>query len=103
MMNLELLFAVTRLTGDSSYYKIAVAHANTTMKNHYRSDGSSYHVVDYDTISGKVIQKTTHQGYADESAWSRGQSWGLYGYTMCYRFTKDKNTWNMLRELQLLC
>jgi rhamnogalacturonyl hydrolase YesR len=90
MMNLELLFAVTRLTGDSSYYKIAVAHANTTMKNHYRSDGSSYHVVDYDTISGKVIQKTTHQGYADESAWSRGQSWGLYGYTMCYRFTKDK-------------
>src|SRR6186713_761891 len=90
MMNLELLFAVTQLTGDSSFYKIAVAHANTTMKNHYRSDGSSYHVVDYDTISGKVIQKTTHQGYADESAWSRGQAWGLYGYTMCYRFTKDK-------------
>src|SRR4030095_10321203 len=86
MMNLELLFAVTQLTGDSSFYKIAVTHANTTMKNHYRSDGSSYHVVDYDTISGKVIQKTTHQGYADESAWSRGQSWGLYGYTMCYRF-----------------
>ena len=90
MMNLELLFAVTQLTGDSSFYKIAVAHANTTMKNHYRSDGSSYHVVDYDTISGKVIQKTTHQGYTDESAWSRGQAWGLYGYTMCYRFTKDK-------------
>lgn len=90
MMNLELLFAVTQLTGDSSFYKIAVAHANTTMKNHYRSDGSSYHVVDYDTISGKVIQKTTHQGYADESAWSRGQAWGLYAYTMCYRFTKDK-------------
>ena len=90
MMNLELLFAVTQLTGDSSFYKIAVAHANTTMRNHYRSDGSSYHVVDYDTVSGKVIQKTTHQGYADESAWSRGQAWGLYGYTMCYRFTKDK-------------
>ncbi|HEX3167267.1 MAG TPA: glycoside hydrolase family 88 protein [Chitinophagaceae bacterium] len=90
MMNLELLFAVTQLTGDSSFYKIAVAHANTTMKNHYRSDGSSYHVVDYDTISGKVIQKTTHQGYADESAWSRGQAWGLYAYTMCYRFTKEK-------------
>jgi len=90
MMNLELLFAVTQLTGDSSFYKIAVAHANTTMRNHYRSDGSSYHVVDYDTVSGKVIQKTTHQGCADESAWSRGQAWGLYGYTMCYRFTKDK-------------
>jgi len=90
MMNLELLFAATRLTGDSSFYKIAAAHANTTMKNHYRPDGSSWHVVDYDTVSGKVIQKTTHQGYSDESAWSRGQAWGLYGYTMCYRFTKDK-------------
>jgi rhamnogalacturonyl hydrolase YesR len=90
MMNLELLFAATQLTGDSSFYKIAVSHANTTMKNHYRVDNSSYHVVDYDTATGKVIQKTTHQGYANESAWSRGQAWGLYGYTMCYRFTKDK-------------
>ncbi|HEX3167368.1 MAG TPA: glycoside hydrolase family 88 protein [Chitinophagaceae bacterium] len=89
MMNLELLFAATQLTGDSSFYKIAVTHANTTMKNHYRPDYSSFHVVDYDTVSGKVIQKTTHQGYSNESAWSRGQAWGLYGYTMCYRFTKD--------------
>lgn len=90
MMNLELLFAATQLTGDSSFYKIAVTHANTTMKNHYRPDNSSYHVVGYDSLTGKVIKKSTHQGYADESAWSRGQSWGLYGYTMCYRFSKDK-------------
>jgi unsaturated chondroitin disaccharide hydrolase len=90
MMNLELLFAATQLTGDSSFYKIAVSHANTTLKNHFRDDNSSFHVVDYDTATGKVIQKTTHQGYANESAWSRGQAWGLYGYTMCYRFTKDK-------------
>ena len=90
MMNLELLFAATKLTGDSSFYKIAVTHANTTMKNHYRSDNSSYHVVDYDTATGNVKAKQTAQGYADESAWARGQSWGLYGYTMCYRFTKDK-------------
>ncbi|WP_020599260.1 glycoside hydrolase family 88 protein [Spirosoma panaciterrae] len=89
MMNLELLFAATRLTGDSTFYKIAVTHAKTTMKNHYRSDNSSYHVVDYDTLTGKVIKKNTHQGYSDESAWSRGQAWGLYGYTMCYRETKD--------------
>jgi rhamnogalacturonyl hydrolase YesR len=90
MMNLELLFAATRLTGDSSFYKIAVSHANTTMKNHFRSDYSSYHVVDYDTATGKVIKKTTHQGYANESAWARGQAWGLYGFTMCYRETKNK-------------
>ena len=90
MMNLELLFAATKLTGDSSFYKIAVTHANTTMKNHYRPDYSSYHVVDYDTATGQVKVKQTAQGYANESAWARGQSWGLYGYTMCYRFTKDK-------------
>ncbi|WP_080054978.1 glycoside hydrolase family 88 protein [Spirosoma aerolatum] len=89
MMNLELLFAATRLTGDSTFYKIAVTHAKTTIKNHYRPDNSSYHVVDYDTLTGKVIRKNTHQGYSDESAWSRGQAWGLYGYTMCYRETKD--------------
>jgi len=90
MMNLELLFAATQLSGDSSFYKIAVSHANTTMKNHFRADRSSYHVVDYDTVTGKVIKKETYQGYADESAWARGQAWGLYGYTMCYRFTKNK-------------
>lgn len=90
MMNLELLFAATKLTGDSSYYEIAVSHANTTMKNHFRKDYSSYHVVDYDTATGKVIKKTTHQGYANESAWARGQAWGLYGYTMCFRETGNQ-------------
>jgi hypothetical protein len=90
MMNLELLFAATRLTGDSTFYKIAFSHAATTMKNHFRSDYSSYHVLDYDTVTGKVTQKTTHQGYADESAWARGQAWGLYGFTMCYRETKNQ-------------
>ena len=89
MLNLELLFEATKLTGDSSFYKIAVAHANTAMKNHFRPDYSSYHVVDYDSLTGKVIKRTTHQGYSDESAWSRGQAWGLYGYTMCYRETKN--------------
>jgi len=90
MMNLELLFEAFKLSGDSSLYKIAVSHADMTMKNHYRPDFSSYHVVDYDTTTGQVIKRNTHQGYADESAWSRGQAWGLYGFTMCYRETRDK-------------
>ncbi|RXF71235.1 glycoside hydrolase family 88 protein [Arcticibacter tournemirensis] len=90
MMNLELLFEATRLTGDSSFYKIAVSHANVTMKNHFRADYSSYHVVDYDPAIGSVKKKMTHQGYSDESAWARGQGWALYGYTMCYRETKNK-------------
>ncbi|MBE9600212.1 glycoside hydrolase family 88 protein [Pedobacter sp. MC2016-24] len=89
MMNLELLFEATKLTGDSSFYKIAVSHANTTMKNHFRPDFSSYHVVDYDPNTGAVLKKTTHQGYSDASAWARGQAWAVYGYTLCYRYTKN--------------
>jgi hypothetical protein len=90
MMNLELLFWATKVSGDSSFYKIAVTHANTTMKNHFRPDNSSYHVLKYDTITGEVLSKKTAQGYADESAWARGQAWGLYGYIVTYRETKDK-------------
>ncbi len=90
MMNLELLFQATHLTGDSTYWNVAVNHANTTLKNHFRNDHSSYHVVDYDPVTGSVRGKFTHQGYADDSFWSRGQGWGLYGFAMCYRFTGDK-------------
>ena len=89
MMNLELLFWATEVTGDSSYYKIAVTHANTTMKHHFRPDFSSYHVINYDANTGEVKQKKTAQGFANESAWARGQAWGLYGYTVMYRVTKN--------------
>lgn len=89
MMNLELLFEATRMSGDSTYHKIAEKHANTTLKNHFREDNSSYHVVIYDTITGATKDKVTHQGYDAESAWSRGQGWGIYGFTMCYRYTRD--------------
>lgn len=87
MMNLELLFEATKLSGDSTYYNIAVSHADKTLKNHYRADYSCCHVVDYEPNSGEVRKKQTAQGYADESSWARGQAWGLYGYTMCYRYT----------------
>jgi len=90
MMNLELLFAATRETGDSIFHRIARRHALTTMEHHYRPDYSAYHVVDFDPSSGEVLVRTTHQGYSDESAWARGQAWGLYGFTMTYRFTKEK-------------
>ncbi len=89
MMNLKLLFWATQVTGDSSFYKIAVTHANTTIKNHFRADNSSYHVVNYNSETGAIQQKKTAQGFADESAWARGQAWGLYGYTETYRETKD--------------
>ena len=91
MMNLELLSWVSDHGGDPKYKQIAITHANTTIKNHFRPDYSSYHVIDYDLQTGGVLKKKTWQGAADASAWSRGQSWGFYGYTMMYRFTKDKN------------
>jgi len=90
MMNLELLFWATGDSGDSSFYRIAVTHANTTMRNHFRPDYSSYHVVDYDTATGNVLAKKTAQGYADSSSWARGQAWALYGYTAMYRATHDQ-------------
>jgi hypothetical protein len=88
MLNLELLFEATKMTGDSTFYYLAVAHATTTMNNHFREDNSSYHVVSFDPSSGKVEKKNTHQGAHHESSWSRGQAWGLYGFTMAYRYTK---------------
>lgn len=91
MMNLEIMFEATRLTGDSTFYDIAVSHANTTMAHHFRPDFSCYHVVDYDPATGEVRHRQTAQGYADESSWARGQAWALYGYTMCYRYTGDPN------------
>ncbi|MEM6803419.1 MAG: glucuronyl hydrolase, partial [Bacteroidota bacterium] len=90
MMNLELLFEATKLSGDSSFAQIAYTHAHTTLKNHIREDFSSYHVVDYDTLTGQVNENYTHQGYSRESSWARGQAWNLYGFAMAYRESRDK-------------
>ncbi len=87
MMNLELLMWVSKETGDKILEEIAVTHARTTMKNHFREDNSSYHVIDYNPETGEIENRNTHQGYSDESAWARGQAWGLYGFTMMFRET----------------
>jgi len=89
MMNLELLFWAAKNGSDKNFYDMAVAHAYTTIKNHLRPDGSSFHVVVFDTSTGEAIKKRTHQGYSDTSSWTRGQAWGIYGFTMCYRETHD--------------
>lgn len=93
MMNLELLFWASKITGDDKYKKIAISHADKTMQNHYRKDMSSYHVVSYKQEDGTVESKGTWQGYSDESAWARGQAWGLYGYTLCYKETGERKYW----------
>ena len=89
MMNLELLFFASRVTGDNSYKKIAISHAEKTMQNQVRKDGSTFHVTMYDPETGKFIKGETSQGYSDNSTWSRGQGWAIYGFTMTYRETKD--------------
>ena len=90
MLNLELLFEASIISGDPIFRNIAIKHANTTLKNHFRKDNSCYHVVDYDTISNEVRKKATFQGFNDDSSWARGQSWAVYGFTMAYRYTKNK-------------
>ena len=89
MINLETLFWAAENGGRPELRDIAITHADTTMKYHFREDGSSYHVAVYDAESGEFLRGCTHQGYADDTMWARGQSWAIYGYTMCYRFTKD--------------
>lgn len=99
MMNLEMLFAATKLSGNKKYYDIAVTHANSTIKNHIREDFGTYHVVNYDTISPKVLDQATCQGYSDNSTWSRGQAWMIYGFTMMYRETQDTTYLEVARNL----
>ncbi len=89
MMNLELLFKVSEMTGDDKYRNVAISHADKTLENHYRDDYSTYHVVDYNPETGEVLGRCTAQGYSDDSAWARGQAWSIYGYIVAYRFTKD--------------
>lgn len=102
MMNLELLFWASEYSNNPIYKEVALKHADTTIKNHFRDDYSSFHVVDYDTITGEVISQETFQGYADESAWARGQAWGLYGYTVCYRVTGDQKYLDMADNIAAL-
>jgi chondroitin AC lyase len=90
MMNLELLFFASKASGNPRYKNIAITHAENVMKNQVRPDYSCYHVVCYDSSTGKVLTRETAQGYANNSTWARGQAWGIYGFTMTYRETKDK-------------
>lgn len=90
MANLEMLYWAAANGGKKELYKIATKHAETTMKYHFRNDGGNYHVAVYDTIDGHFIKGVTHQGYADESMWARGQAWAIYGFTVVYRETRDK-------------
>lgn len=89
MMNLDMLFWATQQTGDLSLATIAINHADTTLKNHFRPDFSTYHLVNYDPATGEPKAHLTNQGWTDDSTWSRGQAWAISGYANCYQWTKD--------------
>jgi unsaturated chondroitin disaccharide hydrolase len=99
MMNLELLCWVSDNGGDPKFKEIAINHANTTMLSHYRQDFSSWHILDYNLETNQLVQKVTHQGYSDESAWARGQAWGFYGYIVMYRFTRNKKYLELAKNI----
>jgi hypothetical protein len=99
MMNLELLFHAYDLGGDTNFYTYAYSHAEKTMINHVRPDGSTYHVVQYDGNTGAVLWRGTFAGASDSSTWARGQSWAIYGFTMAYRETGDARFLNTAQRL----
>ncbi len=99
MMNLEMLFVATKLSGNQKYYEIANKHAQKTLANHFRTDNSSYHVIDYYPENGEIRKRNTHQGHSHESAWARGQAWGLYGFTVTYRETKNLQYLEKAKEI----
>lgn len=91
MMNLELMFRAHLVSSNRTFYDLAVSHANKTIANHLRKDFSSWHVVSFNETTGAVVRKFTAQGYSDDSCWSRGQAWLVYGFTTTYGYTKMKH------------
>ena len=90
MMNLPLLWWGYEETGDKKYYNVAYTHVKRTIEEFIREDYSTIHVIDFDLDTGKIIRKITVQGYSNDSCWSRGQAWAIYGFTLAYKHTKDE-------------
>jgi len=99
MMNLEMLMWAYKESGNHKFRDISITHSNKTIQNHYREDYSSYHVVSYNPENGEVEFRGTDQGYSDNSAWARGQAWGLYGYTMMFREAGDSIYLNQAHKI----
>ncbi|CAE6471025.1 unnamed protein product [Rhizoctonia solani] len=99
MMNLEILFKAADLTGNRTLIDMAISHANKTIANHVRSDGSSYQVVVYDENTGAIIRYYTNQGYAEDNTWTRGQAWGIYGFAKMFNLTTHSHYLDTARQM----
>ncbi|MEI0739375.1 glycoside hydrolase family 88 protein [Paenibacillus sp. JTLBN-2024] len=93
LLNLPLLYWAHLQTGDEKYYDIAYRHALLSRRFLVRGDGSSYHTFYFNQENGNAIRGGTHQGYQDGSTWTRGQAWGIYGFALSYRYTRDERFW----------
>lgn len=99
MENLALLYWAAQESGEARYADIATDHAHTTARYIVREDGSTYHTYFFDPASGAPLRGETHQGYADESCWSRGQAWAIHGFTVTYTYTRLPEFRDMARRL----
>ncbi|SJZ70172.1 unsaturated chondroitin disaccharide hydrolase [Cetobacterium ceti] len=88
-MNVPLLFWASEVTGDNKYKEIATKHINTAASVVVREDSSTHHTYYFDPETGKPLRGVTAQGFSDDSAWARGQAWGVYGFPLAYSYTKD--------------
>lgn len=89
MMNISLLYWATRESGDPRFHQIALMHADTTLKNFIRPDGSVRHIVEFDPETGAFVRDYGGQGYEQGSSWTRGQGWAVYGFANSYAHTSD--------------
>ncbi|MDY7229506.1 glycoside hydrolase family 88 protein [Hyalangium rubrum] len=99
MVNLELLFWASRNGGRPEWNDMALQHALTTLEDLVRPDGSTFHVVDYEPGTGAIRFRKTFQGHADDSTWTRGQAWAMYGFTLTYRYTRDPRMLDAARRV----
>ena len=99
MMNLTLLYRVSRDTGDPRFRNAARIHADTTLREFLRDDGSVSHIIEFDPATGERVQEHPGQGYGPGTQWSRGQAWGLYGFALAYRHLEDTKYLEAARKI----
>ena len=99
LLNLPLLYWASDVTGDGKYREIAVRHTKTSIQNLVREDFSTYHTFFFDPRTGEPVRGVTAQGYKDDSAWARGQAWGIYGTALAYRYTNDETCKDLFRKV----
>ena len=99
LLNIQLLFWASEQTGDPKYAQMATQHFYTSANNVIRDDASAFHTFYFDPKTGEPVKGVTRQGYSDDSAWARGQAWGIYGIPLTYRFVKDEDCFGLFKGM----